>query len=105
MRDNLNRHKLASRDERFEPARAQRIAARLEVHDTPKQGRGLTRAASELSVLTRPGLDRRIGTTGDWQREVAAWEGERNRRGVVVQWRFTTADARIKLRRLFPSIQ
>ncbi len=62
-------------------------------------------AGFELSVLARQRLDRRIGTRGELQREVSAWEEERNGRGVVIRWRFTTADARIKLRRLFPTLQ
>jgi hypothetical protein len=103
--DNLNTHKLASLYEAFEPERARRIADRLEVHYTPKHGSWLNMAEIELSVLARQCLDRRIGTRGEMQREVAAWEGERNRRGVVIRWRFTTADARIKLRRLYPTIQ
>jgi DDE superfamily endonuclease len=103
--DNLNTHKLASLYEAFEPERARRIAARLEVHHTPKHGSWLNMAEIELSVLSRQGLDRRIGTRGELRQEVAAWEGERDQRGVVIQWRFTTADARIKLRRLYPPLQ
>jgi hypothetical protein len=92
-------------DEAFPPARARRIAEWLEVHPTPKHGRGLTRAESELSVLAKQGLDRRIGTRGELPRERAAWEGERNGRGVVIQWQVTTIDAHIKLRRLYPTLQ
>src|SRR5512142_2566279 len=103
--DNLNTHKLASLYEAFEPERARRIADRLEVHYTPKHGSWLNLAEIELSVLARQCLDRRIGTRGELRREVAVWEGERNKRGGVIQWRFTTADARIKLGRLYPTIQ
>ncbi len=103
--DNLNTHKLASLYEAFEPERARRIAERLEVHRTPKHGSWLDMAEIELSVLGRQCLDRRIGTRGELQGEVAAWEASRNERGVVIQWRFTTADARIKLRRLYPTFQ
>ena len=103
--DNLNTHKLASLYEAFEPERARRIAERLEVHHTPKHGSWLNMAEIELSVLGRQCLDRRIGTRGELQGEVAAWEREKNERGVVIQWRFTTADARIKLRRLYPTLQ
>ena len=103
--DNLNTHKLASLYEAFEPGRARRIAERLEVHHTPKHGSWLNMAEIELSVLGRQCLDRRIETRGRLQREVAAWEEERNERGTVIQWRFTTTDARIKLHRLYPTLQ
>ena len=103
--DNLNTHKLASLYEAFPPERARRIAERLEVHHTPKHGSWLNMAESELSVLARQCLDRRIETKEELEREVTAWEDERNGRGVVVRWQFTTADARIKLRRLYPTTQ
>jgi DDE superfamily endonuclease len=103
--DNLNTHKLASLYEAFPPEQAKRIADRLEVHHTPKHGSWLNMAEIELSVLSRQCLDRRIERREDLEREVAAWERERNERGVPIQWRFTTADARIKLRRLYPTIQ
>jgi hypothetical protein len=102
--DNLNTHKLASLYEAFPPDRARRIAERVEIHHTPKHGSWLNVAEIELSVLQRQCLDRRIGTTEELVREVAAWEEERNERAVEVQWRFTTADARVKLRRLYPSL-
>jgi hypothetical protein len=103
--DNLNTHKLASLYEAFDPERARRIAERFEVHHTPKHGSWLNMAEIELSVLAGQCLDRRIATMAELQQEVAAWEAERNERQVGVNWRFTTADARIKLRRLYPSIQ
>jgi hypothetical protein len=103
--DNLNTHKLASLYEALEPERARRIAERLEIHHTPKHGSWLNMAEIELSVLARQCLDRRIGTRGELRREVAAWEGQRNEKGFVIQWQFTTADARIKLRRLYPTLQ
>jgi hypothetical protein len=103
--DNLNTHKLASLYEAFPPEQARRIAGRLEIHHTPKHGSWLNVAEIELSVLTRQCLDRRIGDTEELRREVGAWEEERNERGVEVRWRFTTADARIKLRRLYPVLQ
>jgi hypothetical protein len=103
--DNLNTHKLASLYEAFEPERARRIAEKLEIHHTPKHGSWLNVAEIELSVLARQCLDRRIETAGALQREVTAWEGPRNERGDEVRWRFTTADARIKLRHLYPSFQ
>jgi hypothetical protein len=103
--DNLNTHKLASLYEAFPPERAKRIADRLEIHHTPKHGSWLNMAEIELSVLSRQCLDRRIETREELEREVAAWERERNKRGLPIRWRFTTADARIKLRRLYPTIQ
>jgi hypothetical protein len=103
--DNLNTHKLASLYEAFPPERARRIAERLEIHHTPKHGSWLNMAEIELSVLARQCLDRRMETREELEREVAVWEEERNERGVEVRWRFTTADARIKLRRLYPTIQ
>jgi hypothetical protein len=103
--DNLNTHKPASLYEAFEPERARRIAERIEWHYTPKHGSWLDMAEIELSVLSRQCLDRRIGTRAELEAAVVAWEAERNDRGVEVQWRFTTADARIKLHRLYPSLQ
>jgi hypothetical protein len=103
--DNLNTPKIASLYEAFEPARARRIAERREIHPTPKHGRGLNLAEIERSVLTRQCLDRRIETRGELRHEVSQWERPRNERGVVIRWQFTTADARIKLRRLYPTVQ
>ena len=102
--DNLNTHKLASLYEAFPPEQARRIAERLEIHYTPKHGSWLNVAEVELSVLARQCLDRRIAAVQELRRQVAAWEEERNERGVEIRWRFTTADARIKLRRLYPSL-
>ena len=102
--DNLNTHKIASLYEAFEPERARRIAAKLEIHHTPKHGSWLNMAEIELSVLARQCLDRRIETRADLERHVAAWEEARNESGEVIRWRFTTADARIKLRRLYPVV-
>ena len=103
--DNLNTHKVASLYEAFEPGRARRIAERLEIHHTPKHGSWLNMAEIELSALTRQCLDRRIETRGELRHEVSAWERQRNERGVVIRWQFTTADARIKLQRLYPTLQ
>ena len=103
--DNLNIHKLASLYEAFEPEQARRLAERFEVHHTPKHGSWLNVAEIELSVLSGQCLDRRIDTAEKLQREVAAWEEDRNERQVGVNWQFTTADARIKLRKLYPVIQ
>jgi len=102
--DNLNTHKRASLYEAFPPEQARRIAEKLEIHHTPKHGSWLNMAEIELSVLSRQCLARRIETREELEREVAAWEEERNERGVEVRWRFTTADARIKLRRLYPTV-
>src|SRR5687768_11811584 len=101
--DNLNTHKIASLYEAFPPEQARRIAERLEIHHTPKHGSWLNMAEIELSVLARQCLDRRIETREELEREVAAWEEDRNERMVEVVWQFTTADARIKLHRLYPA--
>jgi DDE superfamily endonuclease len=103
--DNLNTHKLASLYEAFEPEQARRIAKRVEVHHTPKHGSWLNVAEIELSVLARQCLDRRIESIHELRREIEAWEDERNERQVEVRWRFTTADARIRLRHLYPVLQ
>jgi hypothetical protein len=100
--DNLNTHKVASLYEAFPPEQARRIAERLEIHHTPKHGSWLNVAEIELSVLARQCLDRRIGRAEELRQAVGAWEDERNERGVEVRWRFNTADARIRLRRLYP---
>ena len=103
--DNLNTHHPASLYEAFEPGEARRIAERLEIHCTPKHGSWLNMAESELAVLAGQCLDRRIPGRGVLRQEIGAWQGQRNRDGVRADWRFTTADARIKLKSLYPSIQ
>ena len=103
--DNLNTHKLASLYEAFPPEQARRIAEKLEIHHTPKHGSWLNMAEIELSVLARQCLDRRIESSEQLCREVEAWELERNEQQVEIKWQFTTADARIKLHRLYPVIQ
>jgi len=103
--DNLNTHVLASLYKAFVPAEARRIWERLEVHYTPKHGSWLNMAEIELSVLARQCLDRRIPDRETLIQEVAAWEAERNARQVIADWRFTTADARIKLKRLYPVVE
>ena len=102
--DNLNTHTPTALYEVFEPAEARRLARKLEVHYTPKHGSWLNMAEIELSVLSRQCFDRRIGTLAELEREVAAWQARRNASEVGINWRFTTADARIKLKRLYPSI-
>jgi hypothetical protein len=89
----------------FAPAEAKRILDRLEFHYTPKHGSWLNMAEIELSVLSRQCLDRRIPDKETLEQETAAWERARNATGATVNWRFTTADARIKLKRLYPSIE
>ena len=101
--DNLNTHKPASLYEAFEPAEARRILERLEFHFTPKHGSWLNMAEIELNVLGSQCLDRRIADQAFLTTEVAAWEAQRNQHASTVNWQFTTADARIKLRKLYPS--
>jgi hypothetical protein len=103
--DNLNTHKPASLYEAFAPAEARRLMERLEIHYTPKHGSWLSMAETELSVLTTQCLNRRIPDPTTLTQEVAAWERQRNTAKSRVNWRFTTHDARIKLKRLYPSIQ
>ena len=103
--DNLNTHNISSLYEAFEPAEARRMAKRLEIHYTPKHGSWLNIAEIELSVLSRQCLDRRIPNKHDLERETRAWEAQRNETTVGVNWQFTTDDARVKLRRLYPQFQ
>jgi hypothetical protein len=103
--DNLNTHSPACLYEAFAPGRARRIAAKLEWHYTPKHGSWLNVAECELAALSVQCLDRRIGSVAQLRRLVDAWVEERNERQVGLNWRFTTADARIKLRSLYPPIQ
>jgi hypothetical protein len=102
--DNLNTHVPASLYEAFEPAEAKRIWDRLEIHYTPKHGSWLNMAEIELSVLARQCLDRSIPDQQCLTQETAAWERDRNTAMATVDWQFTTADARTKLKRLYPSI-
>lgn len=103
--DNLNTHTPASLYEVFPPAEAKRLADKLEIHPTPKHGSWLNMAEIELSVLSRQCLEQRVPDFATLEAEVAAWEERRNAQGGKIQWRFTTEDARIKLRRLYPSLQ
>jgi len=102
--DNLNTHKLASLYEAFEPAEALRIANRLELIHTPKHGSWLNIAECELSVLSRQCLSRRIADPGMIHRQARWWSDQRNARQIGVDWQFTTANARIKLKRLYPKV-
>ena len=101
--DNLNTHKLGSLYEAFEPSEARRIAKRLEFHYTPTHGSWLNMAEIELSVFSRRCLSRRIGDEPTLRREVAALERERNEAKSVIDWRFSTQDARSKLKHLYPT--
>jgi DDE superfamily endonuclease len=103
--DNLNTHKLASFYEAFEPEEAHRLSQRFEIHFTPKHGSWLNMAEIELGALARQCLDRRIPNLAAVDAEAQAWAKERNEKVVMVDWRFTTADARIKLKHLYPKIQ
>ena len=100
--DNLNTHHIASLYETFEPQEARRLAERLDIHHTPKHGSWLNMAEIELSVLKGQCLNRRIADRATMQTAVAAWERDRNTRTRKIDWQFTTADARIKLKRLYP---
>jgi hypothetical protein len=102
--DNLNTHSLASLYEAFDPTEARRLMTRLEVVYTPKHGSWLNIAEIELNVLTRQCLCRRLGDGSLLSAEVDAWETRRNKSQVGVDWQFTTADARVKLKRLYPRI-
>src|SRR6266576_4581292 len=105
VQDNLNTHTPASLYEAFPPAEAKRLADKLELHYTPKHGSWLNMAEIELGVLAGQCLDRRLADQVTLTREVAAWEATRNATGRGVDWRFTTEDARIKLKHLIPAIQ
>ena len=102
--DNLNTHTIASLYETFKPKEARRLAQRLEIHHTPKHGSWLNMAEIELSVLKGQCLNRRIAQMSTMQAEIAAWENNRNSKTKKIKWQFTTADARIKLRRLYPKL-
>jgi len=104
--DNLNVQSIASLYEAFPPAEAKRLAMKLELHYTPKHGSWLNMAEIEASVLRRQCLnDRRIPDRKVLARELHAWERRRNRHKATVDWRFTMDAARIKLKRLYPSIE
>ena len=104
IQDNLNTHNPAFLYEVFEPTEAKRILDKLEFHFTPKHGSWLNMAEIEFSVLFRQCLDQRIGDDVSLVREIVTWEEYRNLYQVTVNWQFTTDDARIKLRKLYPSI-
>lgn len=102
--DNLNTHSPVSFYETFEPNEAKRLSDRFEFHHTPKHGSWLNMAEIELGVLIRQCLTRRISDKVTLEKEVKAWQDDRNAKVVMVDWRFKTADARIKLKHLYPVI-
>ena len=104
VQDNLNTHVQASLYEAFEPAEARRLVERFEWNYTPKHGSWLNLAESELGVLSSQCLDRRIPDRQTLEREVAAWVAKRNTHHAKANWHFTTADARVKLKSLYPVI-
>ena len=101
--DNLNTHGTASLYETFPPREARELAERLEIHYTPKHGSWLNMAEIELSVLSAQCLNRRLADMATMQDEIAAWQRDRNHRQGKIDWQFTTSDARIKLKRLYPT--
>ena len=102
--DNLNTHNTASLYEAFEPAEARRLAKKLEIHYTPKHGSWLNMAEMELSVLARQCLGQYFDTRDELAEEIQAWQEQRNAGTNAVNWQFTTANARIKLKKLYPEI-
>jgi hypothetical protein len=105
VQDNLNTHKPASLYEAFAPTEAQRILSKLEIHYTPKHGSWLNMAETELGILSRQCLDRRMENREYLTSEIEGWEISRNVTECKVNWRFTTHDARTKLQRLYPVIE
>ncbi len=103
VQDNLNTHSPASLYEAFAPDEAARLKARFEFHFTPKHGSWMNIAEIELSVLSRGCLARRIPDRATLAQKLAAWRRHRNQSATAIRWHFTTADARIKLRKLYPS--
>lgn len=103
--DNLNTHKIASLYETFLPQEAKRLRDRLEIHYTPKHGSWLNVAEIELSLLTRQCLDRRLPDIPALQRQAEAWYEKRNAKQKSVDWQFTSVDARIKLKSLYPQFK
>ena len=103
--DNLNTHVGASLYKAFAPEEARRILGKLDIHYTPKHGSWLNMAEIELSILSRQCLDRRIPDQETLKKEVAAWQTERNASASPMEWRFTNDDARVKLKKLYPTLQ
>jgi hypothetical protein len=105
VQDNLNTHKPASLYAAFPPDEARRLIDKLEIHYTPKHGSWLNMAEIERGILSRQCLDRRIPNRETLTQEVAAWQSRRNTELARVNWQFTTADARVKLKRLYPTTE
>lgn len=103
--DNLNTHTLASLYKAFEPEEAHRLASKLEIIHTPKHGSWLNMAEIELSILSRQCLNRRIPDQATLKSEIDAWESQRNAVQSKMEWQFTTEDARVKLKKLYPTIK
>jgi transposase len=103
--DNLNTHTPAAFYETFAPAEARRLTRKLEFHYTPKHGSWLNMAECEFAALTKQCLARRVPTVAILRREIAAWQARRNRANTLINWRFATADARVKLQRLYPAME
>jgi len=103
--DNLNTHNIASLYEAFEPAEARRLAKKLEIHYTPKHGSWLNMVEMELSVLARQCLGKYFETRDELAEDIQAWQEQRDAGANAVNWQFTTADARIKLNKLYPEIE
>lgn len=103
--DNLNTHSISSLYEAFPPETARSLAKRLEIHYTPKHGSWLNIAEIELSAMSKQCLDRRIASITSLRKELSAWETARNQNQKGVDWQFTTEDARIKLKRLYPQFK
>lgn len=104
VEDNLNTHTIGSLYEAFSPEEARRLAKKLELHYTPRHGSWLNMAEIEIGVLSRQCLSQYIPEKDLMRTEVAAWEQKRNQANATVDWQFTTADARIKLKKLYPDI-
>ncbi len=102
--DNLNTHNVASLYEAFEPSEAWRLAGKLEIHHTPKHGSWLNIAEIELSILSRQCMDDYFESINELTTGIVAWESSRNEKKTGINWRFTTGDARITLRKLYPTI-
>ena len=102
--DNLNTHDIGSLYEAFPPAEAKRLADRLEIHHTPKHGSWLNVAEIEISALSRQCLSQRIPDEASMRKLVLAWSKERNSKQVKVNWQFTTENARVKLKSLYPKV-
>jgi hypothetical protein len=100
--DNLNTHGIASLYAAFPPETARRLARRLRIQHTPRNGSWLNMAEMELSVLSRQCLNRRFADVAEMRKEIAAWQKDRNRAGLGANWRFTNDDARVKLKALYP---